>query len=282
VTPKQFCAAIQNPYLGLAVAGLAKLLPTKFQPSKTIKIVIGAVVAKCPLWAKAAAKVHEAFVQQSPQAPPTATVYAPVTSLMADRTMDLSTGTAYAFVSWSGVGVDSYQEQTNAAGSLDPPLIVGALSPSVWRPVAPGGVYRFFVRGLNAQKQSVTSWAKSAEFTLKALDTTLNGSGWTTASPRHAYGGTIAYTTLASAGDITYTPDGFAMAIVAPTLPKGGSADVFVDGTYARTISFYSPSVQTGRLIFSWTWFSGGQHHVVLRPRAGEIDLDAELVLSFA
>jgi hypothetical protein len=280
VTPKQFCNVIQNPYLAAAVTGLARLLPPKFQPTKSLKIVIGAVAAACPAVASLAVKVHERYVSTSSQAPARPTVYQPLTSLMAARTMNITTGSAYAFVSWSGANVSGYQEQTRAGSRFDSPVGVGPLAPSVWRPVTPGNVYRFFVRGLNAQNQPATGWAQSAEFEPLVLDSRLNGSGWATASTNNAYGGTVAYGTAGTAGDITYTPTGFAMAIVAPTFPKGGTADVYVDGAYARRISFYSPTTQPGRLVFSWSWLLHGQHRVVLRPVSGEVDLDAELVLS--
>jgi hypothetical protein len=281
VSSKGVCAAVQSTTLAAAVGKLSRLLPARFQPSKSLKLVVGAVVASCPLVAKLAVKVHQAYVRRS--APPIqSTVYSPYTSLMATRTMDLRSGAAYAFVSWAGLGVARYQEQTSVGSGWDNPIAVGGLSPSAWRQVEPGATYRFFVRGLDAGNRVLTSWARSARFRLGVVDTRVNHNGWTTVSPRNAYGGTITYNTGRSPGDLTYTVKGFAMAVVGPVSPRGGQADLYVDGKFARRISLYSRAPQAGRLVFSWSWYSDGPHHVVLRPLNGEIDLDAMLVLSFA
>jgi hypothetical protein len=195
--------------------------------------------------------------------------------------MDVQTGEANVFVSWFGVGVDGFQEQTAAGSGWDTALVVRGASPSVWRRVTPGTIYRFFVRGLDAGGRSLTDWAKSDQFKLDIVDSSLNGGGWATASGYNAYRGTLAYTKSgSSASNITYTVNGFAMAIAAPTSPGGGLADVYVDGQFARRISLHSANVEAGHLVFSWRWAVHGRHTVVLDPTSGKIDLDSLLVLA--
>ena len=280
-SPKQFCKVVQNPVLATAVGLLATLLPKKYQPSKSLKTVIGAVAAGCPQLAEAAVKVHAAFVERSPAAPPTATVYQPWVSLLAGRAMDLGTGAAPAFVSWSGVNTSMYQEQTHVGIGVDAPLILGASSPSVFRAVTPGTVYKFWVRGLDSARRPLTGWARSVSFTPKVYDTFVNLPGWRTETGKSAYGGTIMYATASdSPADVNYTADGWAVALVAPTYPAGGTADVYVDQRWVRTISLYSPTAKPGQLVFSWSWNTPVRHHITLRPRTGQVTLDAGLVLA--
>jgi hypothetical protein len=197
---------------------------------------------------------------------------------MATRTMNVQTGAASVFVSWVGVGLSGYQEQTYAGGSWDRPLVVSGASPSAWREVAPNTDVRFFVRGLNAQNVALTDWAKSQAFRLQTMDTNLSTDGWQTASVERAYNGTIAYNPSSSASRLTYTVNGFAMAIVGPRSPNGGIANVYVDGRSAGTVS-WKGAEQAGVLLFSWMWLADGRHKVDLEPVLGRIHLDALLVL---
>jgi hypothetical protein len=277
VTPKQICAAVQSATLASAIASLAKLLPPRYQPSKTLKTVVTAVAGACPIWAPTAVKVGQAVVRRTAPGP-TVYVSAPLTSLMATRTMNVQTGAASVFVSWVGVGLSGYQEQTYAGGSWDRPLVVSGATPSVWREVAPNTDVRFFVRGLDARNMALTDWAKSQAFRLQTLDTRLSTDGWQTASVERAYNGTIAYNPSSSASRLTYTVDGFAMAIVGPRSPNGGIANVYVDGRSAGTVS-WKGAQQAGVLLFSWMWLADGRHKVDLEPVLGRIHLDALLVL---
>ncbi|MGZ4363369.1 MAG: hypothetical protein ACXVFF_14145, partial [Gaiellaceae bacterium] len=76
-----------------------------------------------------------------------------------------------------------------------------------------------------------------------------------------------------------YTADGWAVALVGPRYPGGGTADVYVDGNFVKTISFRSRAPQPGRLVFSYSWASPNRHYITLRPRSGQVALDAGLVL---
>jgi hypothetical protein len=281
-SPKQFCKVVQNPVLATAAGLLATLLPKRFQPSASLKTVIGAVVAGCPQLARAAVKVHAAFVKRSSSAPSTATVYAPWVSLLAgSRAMDLDSGAAPAFISWSGVNASTYEEKTYAGTSVDDPLTAGSLSPWVTRVVTPGIVYRFWVRALNSAGQPLTSWVSSVRFTPKVYDTFVSLRGWRTETGKSAYAGTIMYANASdSPADVNYTADGWAVALVAPTYPAGGTANVYVDQHFVKTISFYSPTTKLGQLVFSWSWKDPVRHYITLRPRSGQITLDAGLVIA--
>ena len=278
-TSNQICAAVQNKTLAVAVSALSALLPQRWQPSRTLKIITGAAVTSCPFWAKVAVKVGQAFVEKTK--PPTIvpTVYPPAPALLSTNTMDLATGTATAFVGWFGLGIDRYQEQTRADGSFDPLVDISRAQPNyVYRPVRPGSTYQFFVRGYYGQNNA-TTWARSAAFKPVVVDDNLSTNGWSNVSGKNAYGGTLSYTTT---GSVTYTVTGFAMAVVAPVYPGGGAADVSIDGAPVRPISFNSLITQPGRLVLSWYWPNGGRHTVMLTPTSGLLEIDAHLVLAQA
>lgn len=278
-TPKQICEAVQNKTLAVAVTALAALLPQRWKPSRTLKILTGAVVTSCPFWAKAAVKVGQEYVEKTQPPSLVPTVYPPAPALLSTNTMDLTTGIATAFVGWLGVGVDRYQEQTRADGGFDQPVdIRKAQSNYVYRPVRPGSTYQFFVRGYYGQN-STTTWARSPAFKPWVFDDNLSTNGWSNVSGKNAYGGTLSYTRTAS---VTYSVTGFAMAVVAPVYPGGGTADVSIDGTAVRPISFDSQITQPGRLVLSWYWPSGGRHTVTLSPTSGLLEIDAHLVLAQA
>jgi hypothetical protein len=130
VDATQVCAVVRNPALATAATLLGKLLPARFQPSTTLKIVIGAVAGVCPQLAALAVKVHQAYVDLVAPAHSRASVNESWISLMATTDLNVSTGEASAFVSWSGSDVAGYQEQTRAGNGWDNPTDVGGQSPS--------------------------------------------------------------------------------------------------------------------------------------------------------
>lgn len=281
VSPKQVCGVVQSATLASAVGALSKLLPPRWRPGRTLTALAGIAASTCPWWARPLMRIGNGLVERKAPARVDPTIFAPITSLMAARTMDVTSGSAYAFVSWFGLGVDRYQEQTFAGGSWDNPLNVSGPWSSVWRQVAPGVVYRFYIRGLDARGRAITSWAKSDQFRLNVFDSSWNRGGWVTRSGYRAYRGTLLEARSGSTAEsLSYTVDGFAMAIAAPTFPRGGTADVYVDGTFARRISLQSRTNEVGRLVFSWRWPSSGRHYVRLDPVSGLINLDAGLVLA--
>jgi hypothetical protein len=105
----------------------------KYQPSATLKTIVGPVAEACPLWAPTALK----------------------TALMASRTMDITHGAASVFVSWFGSGVTSYQEQTYGHGQWEQPLSVGTTTPHVWLRVR----LRRLTRVINYTRSQITEGA---------------------------------------------------------------------------------------------------------------------------
>jgi len=104
---------------------------------------------------------------------------------------------------------------------------------------------------------------------------------WTRASSSSASKGFTKYATKAGAS-ATFSFTGKGVALVAPRSTTRGSAKVYVDGAYVRTISLYSSSAGGRRVMFSQVWAASGAHTVKLvvsgtsgHPR---FDIDAFLV----
>ncbi|HEX5823385.1 MAG TPA: S8 family serine peptidase [Candidatus Limnocylindrales bacterium] len=95
---------------------------------------------------------------------------------------------------------------------------------------------------------------------------------------------------LASGGSTTYatatgararmTFSGRAIAIVAPVGPTRGTAAVYVDGVYKRTVSFRATSGRSRMVMYSTTFAAVGSHSIELRLTTSKrVDLDAFVIL---
>lgn len=75
----------------------------------------------------------------------------------------------------------------------------------------------------------------------------------------------------------TYTAAFNGVAILTTTRPGGGSADVYVDGKYARTINA-SAGTAANRIVGFQTHFAGyGTHTIEVRVTSGSVDIDGFL-----
>jgi hypothetical protein len=74
---------------------------------------------------------------------------------------------------------------------------------------------------------------------------------------------------------------GKGIAFVAPTSPEGGSAAVFVDGRYVRTVDLTSTEPQERQVVFTQRFWSLQWHRIAVRPLAGpvQVPVDAFVVL---
>jgi hypothetical protein len=74
---------------------------------------------------------------------------------------------------------------------------------------------------------------------------------------------------------------GKGIAFVAPTSPEGGSAAVFVDGRYVRTVDLTSTEPQERQVVFTQRFWSVRWHRIAVRPLAGpvQVPVDAFVVL---
>lgn len=100
--------------------------------------------------------------------------------------------------------------------------------------------------------------------------------GWTEQRCSCWSGGTVRRSGAAGQ-KATYTAAFNGVAILTTTGPAGGTADVYVDGKYARTINA-AAGTATNRVVGFQTHFSGyGTHTVEVRVTKGSIDIDGFL-----
>jgi hypothetical protein len=106
---------------------------------------------------------------------------------------------------------------------------------------------------------------------------------WTRAASSTASGGHVGYATRAGAS-ATLSFMGLGFAWVAPVGPTRGSARVYVDDVYRKTVSLYRSAVHTRVTVFSATWTTPGTHsiRIVVLGTAGHprVDVDALIVRS--
>ncbi|HEY0444308.1 MAG TPA: hypothetical protein VGC90_08805, partial [Candidatus Limnocylindrales bacterium] len=105
--------------------------------------------------------------------------------------------------------------------------------------------------------------------------------GWTTSVSKWASGRSTRYATRAGAS-ARITAAGRHFAIVAPVSRTRGAANVYVDGVYQATITFYSSTPTSRRVVWSRTFATDAIRTVELRVlgTAGRprVDLDGFLV----
>lgn len=102
---------------------------------------------------------------------------------------------------------------------------------------------------------------------------------WHRASSVNAAGGTLTYAWAAGArARLSFT--GHGIAIVAPISPSRGSATVYIDGIYRRTVSFKATTGHSRIVVYSATFPTAGTHMIELRlAGTGRVDLDGFVIL---
>ena len=102
---------------------------------------------------------------------------------------------------------------------------------------------------------------------------------WTKSVYSLASGGSTTYArTIGARARITFS--GRAVAIVAPVGPTRGTASVYVDGVYKRTLSFRAATGKSRMVMYSLSFASLGTHSIELRLTSTKrVDLDAFVIL---
>ena len=134
---------------------------------------------------------------------------------------------------------------------------------------------------------NTSAWAASAVAASPAI-VQENGPGvsytgaWRSASSSSASGGSLRYSNAAGS-HATFAFTGRQVAWVAAAGPARGRAEVYLDGTYVRTVDLYASTARSRRLLFTTAWASSAAHTLRIRvlgtsgrPR---VDVDAFAVL---
>jgi hypothetical protein len=181
---------------------------------------------------------------------------------------------------------EAYQLQVQRnGGAWSSVRLASAKSRSATLTLKTGSEYRFRLR-LRTPPSNWSRWAYSAP--VKANRHQENSSlvkysgSWRRVASGEAAGGYVRKTTARGAS-ATFTFTGRAVAWVAPLSRSRGSARVYVDGVHRTTVSLYSSSVRTRRVVFRASWAAKGAHTIEIRGlgTAGHprVDIDAFVVL---
>jgi Carbohydrate esterase 2 N-terminal len=162
-----------------------------------------------------------------------------------------------------------------------------ALVRELERPVTFSGndTYRFRVRAQDSAGHW-SAWATSAQPNrIRLVDdrsSSIAYSGsWTRKSYAYAANQTLtASSTPGSRVSMTFTGRG--IAVVAPRNAYRGTVDLYLDGTFVKTLILRATASTTRQVIIARAWSSVGTHRVELRVRSGNayplVELDGFLV----
>ncbi|MES2210446.1 MAG: glycoside hydrolase family 25 protein [Chloroflexota bacterium] len=193
-------------------------------------------------------------------------------------------------IEWSAAdpdGISAYgvQRQT-AGGSWQDVALPSTTSTSLTQSMSVGTPYRYAARAADGAG-NLSDWTPGSTASVLVAEQTsasIAYSGtWRTATSRYASGGSLKYATRYGAS-ATYTFTGSGVAWLAYRGPNRGSARVYVDGVYRKTVNLYSSSYVSRQVVFAYNWASSGAHKikVVALGTAGHprVDVDAFLRLT--
>lgn len=193
---------------------------------------------------------------------------APVSQLYAVST--LGSTTSPVRTDWSATdacGISRYTlERRVNGGSWAAQTLATGTSTSVGQSISFGATYRYVVKATDGAGNT-SGWAYGPSF--KALLTQQSGSGvtyhgtWHTVSNAYASGGSLAYST-ASGASATFRFAGYSVSWAAYRGPNRGSAAIYVDGAYKKTVNLYSATYHARQIVYATHWAGNGTHTMTI------------------
>jgi hypothetical protein len=194
-------------------------------------------------------------------------------------------------LSWTGTdsggsGLSSYTlfQSTDGGAYAQVPLTT-ALTTSTTRSLDPGHTYRFVVGAVDGAGNR-SAWAYGPSFAAAAYQEANSPivftGAWARVAWSSAYGGYESYTTTAGAtAQLSFT--GQNIAVVSPAFSTSGRANIYLDGSFFKTVDLYSANLLARKVVFAARWSAVGSHSITVkvegtsgRPR---VDLDSLIVL---
>jgi GH25 family lysozyme M1 (1,4-beta-N-acetylmuramidase) len=212
--------------------------------------------------------------------PPTIT--APFTSLTLGT---LGTTTAPVVVSWGATdpsGIASSNVQRSIDGGTWSSISLSPLTARTVRENLPfGRAIQQRIRATDT-KANTSGWSGGPivhPLLTQQTSASVTWSGtWHTVSSTNASGGSLRYSTSAGAA-VTYTFTGSSVAWVSTLGVGRGSAKVYLDGVYVRTINLEASSGHSRAIVFGRNWGANGSHtlRIVVVGTSGHprVDVDA-------
>lgn len=192
-----------------------------------------------------------------------------------------------ATVRWSAIaGATRYQFQQSLFEGSWATVSSTVTGTSLQRWEWPGFMYRYRIRAMVGGVWR--AWVTGARHSPKDYSGTVQGihysSGdWTMAFEDTTYSTRPLYATHAGA-TATFTFKGREVAWISTKDTNRGKVNVYIDGSYVRTLDLRASSRQTRRVVLSRSWTEPGTHTIALkvlgtsgRPR---VDVDALIVIN--
>lgn len=127
--------------------------------------------------------------------------------------------------------------------------------------------------------QAAPVWLSTAQEDDPLIDLT---SGWAQVSDAQAFRG-MRVTSSADGESATFEFTGREVAWIAQRGPLRGEADIYLDGTLARSVDLYKATTVRQRLVFRAQWAAAGEHTLTIvnrgTPQRSNVDLDAIAVI---
>lgn len=185
----------------------------------------------------------------------------------------------------SGIGSYAVQRQVND-GVQEDVVLSSPASTSISESFTFGTQYAYSAQATDGFG-NVSDWAPGTRATVSVTEQTSSSvaysGAWKSGPNAYASGGSLKYATKKGAA-ATYTFTGAGVAWVAYRGPNRGSAKVYVDGVYKKTISLYAPTYSAQQVVYAFNWGVTGAHKikVVAVGTAGHprIDIDAFIRLT--
>jgi beta-N-acetylhexosaminidase len=211
------------------------------------------------------------------------TVKAPVSQLYALSTLGSTTSpirTGWSASDRCGISRYTLERRVDGGSWAGQTLAIGT-STSIKQSISFGSTYRYVVKATDGAGNT-SGWAYGPSF--KAVLTQQSGSGatyhgtWHTVSNTYASGGNLAYSTVSGAS-ATFRFAGFAVSWVAYRGPNRGSAAIYVDGVYKKTVNLYSATYHARQIVYATHW-AGNDTHTMTIVNLGtsghsRVDVDA-------
>jgi hypothetical protein len=214
------------------------------------------------------------------------TVSAPSESLVTGA--QLGTSTIPVKLSWSGSdatsGVAGYDLAQSKDGGPFTTTLASTTAKTWTGSLSPGATYAFRARATDTAG-NVGGWSTGPTFPLElrqeSSPTIAYDPSWNSELRSGSSGGSVRYTSTAGAtATVSFT--GRRIAWVAPKDSTRGSADVYVDGVRAATVSLYATAAKSRLIVFNKSWTAPGPHTLEIRNLATaghpRVDVDAFVI----
>jgi GH25 family lysozyme M1 (1,4-beta-N-acetylmuramidase) len=209
-------------------------------------------------------------------------VVPPTMSLRAGITVGPSLVRVYT--TWSATdpsGIGSYGlQQSNNGGTSWTTAVAATTGTAAWQWIPASSVAIQRLRAIDrlGNASAWTSGPRASVFITGQTGTAIAYTGtWRTYTNASSLGGTLAYASAAGASS-TYTFTGSSVGWIGTLGPSRGSAKVYLDGVYVKTVSLYASTWKWRRIVFAYNWSISATHKlkIVVQGTAGHPIVDVD------